>query len=224
MNWNNKHRPNNFSDIVGMDETLQTIESFILTGNTPHLLFHGKPGTGKTTTAEIIGKKLLGDYYDSNFIEINASDERDETSIKKRVIKTLKHKPIGSSIRIIFLDEADGLKPTAQDLLKRPMEKTTNTLFILACNDIKSIIEPIQSRCVVFQFEEIDYKSISSRLKQICAIEKTDIDDIRLSEISKKCKGDVRCAINELQKVASINHRNTEIDNIVKQYMAQASV
>ncbi len=224
MNWIEKNRPQTFTEMVGLNEVLTAIEGFILSGDIPHLLFYGEPGTGKTTTALIIAHKLLGEYFEMNFIEINASDTRDEGDIRKRVIRALKHKPIGSDIRVIVLDEADGLKPTAQDLLKRPIEKTRNTIFIFTCNDINSIIKPIKSRCAVFEFKRISEADIVEGLKRIAVKEKVSIQDDVLRNIARKVDGDMRAAVNELQKAAALNNRNSEVERIVKQYMKSESV
>lgn len=220
MNWIEKHRPQTFTDLVGINEICQTLEGFILSGDIPHLLFHSEqPGTGKTTVAQIVGRMLLGEWYDNNFIEINASDTRDEADIRKRVVRAIRHKPIGSSLRVIFLDEADGLKPTAQDILKRPIEKTTNTEFIFACNDVSAIIKAIRSRCAVFEFKRIGEADIVEGLKRIADKEELTFGDEVLRNIARKVEGDMRSAVNELQKVSALNNRNSEIERIVQQYM-----
>lgn len=220
MNWIEKYRPQTFTEMVGLNEVLTAIESFILSGDIPHLLFYGEAGTGKTTTAHIIGHKLLCESFDLNFIELNASDTREEGDMRKRVIRAIRHQPIGAGIRVIFLDEADGLKPTAQDILKRPIEKTRNTVFIFACNDINGIIKPIKSRCALFEFKRITEADIVEGLKRIAVKEKVNIGDDVFQRIAKQVNGDMRAAINELQKAAALNSRSSEIDKIVKQYMA----
>lgn len=224
MNWIEKYRPQTFTDMVGLNDVLTAIESFILSGDIPHLLFYGEAGTGKTTTALIIAHKLLGESFDMNFIELNASDTREEGDMRKRVIKALKHKPIGSDIRVILLDEADGLKPTAMDILKRPIEKTKNTIFIFTCNDITSIIKPIKSRCALFEFKRITEVDIAEGLRRISGKEQITIGDDILRNIARKVEGDMRAAVNELQKAAALNSRNSEIDKIVQQYMKSESV
>ena len=224
MNWNEKNRPQTFTEMVGLNDVLTAIESFILSGDIPHLLFFGEAGTGKTTTALIIAHKLLGEYFDMNFIELNASDTREEGDMRKRVIRALKHKPIGSDIRVILLDEADGLKPTAQDILKRPIEKTRNTVFIFTCNDINGIIKPIKSRCALFEFKRITEADIVEGLKRISVKEKVSIQDDVLRNIARKVDGDMRAAVNELQKAAALNNRSSEIDKIVQQYMKSQSI
>jgi len=221
MNWSEKYRPETFTEISGHREALTQIEGFILSGDIPHLLFYGEPGTCKTTIAGIIANKLLGDNHNGNFIELNASDERKIEDMRKIVIRAIKHMPLFAKMKIILFDEADGLTKEAQDILKRPMEKTKNTLFIFTCNNPDAIIKPIKSRCAVFEFNPLSDTEIVEGLKRIAGKENLSIDDSTLQGIARKVKGDMRSAVNELQKVAASNNRNSEIDRIVQQYMKQ---
>lgn len=218
--WNVKYRPKTFKDFIGNRETLTAIEGYILSGSIPHLLLHGHWGTGKTTLAEVIATILLGE--DSpNFIELNASDDREEKDIKK-LLKSLRNIPIGfSKFRVVLFDEAEGLKPTAQDLLKRPLEKVKNTVFVFTCNEISKIIEPIQSRCHCFEFKPLTDANIIEGLKQIAVKEQLMLNGSTFQDIARKVNGDMRQAINELQKAAALNNRNSEIDRIVQQYIKQ---
>lgn len=224
MNWNEKYRPETFIDISGHREQLTQIEGFILSGDIPHLLFYGEPGTCKTTIAGIIANKLLGDNHNGNFIELNASDERKIDDMRKIVIRAIKHKPLFAKIKIILFDEADGLTPDAQNILKRPMEKTKNTLFIFTCNDPTAIIKPIRSRCAVFEFKPLSESDIIEGLNRIAIKENLNIDNNTLQGIVKKVNGDMRQAVNELQKAAALTNRNAEIDRIVQQYIQREKV
>jgi replication factor C small subunit len=216
MNWNDKYRPKSFKEFIGNRDTLTQIEGFILSGDIPHLLFEGDKGTGKTALAEVVGLKLLGEG-NPNFIELNASDERDEHHVRK-LVKSIRNMPLGASFRVLLWDEFN-LKPTAQDLLKRPMEKVKNTIHIITTNDINSVIEPIQSRCAVFHFIPLSEGDITEGLKRIAIKENLTLTEQQLKEIAKKSNGDMRTAVNELQKASALNNRNVEIDKIVQQYM-----
>lgn len=220
MNWVEKYRPCVFTDMVGQGDILSRIEGFILSGDIPHLLFYGEtPGVGKTTTALIVAHKLLGEHLDGNFIEINASDNRKIEDMRNIVVKAIKHLPFFSPLKIIFLDEADGLTSEAQALLRRPMEKSKHTLFILCCNDINSIIQPIQSRCAIFEFMPITSVDIIEGLRRIVEHEGQTLSDNMLGEIASRSGGDMRFAVNELQKEIAHNGRNTEIERIVQHYI-----
>jgi len=218
MRWIEKHRPDSFSDIAGHDEILQQIEGFILSGDIPHLLFWGDPGTGKTTVAEIIARKLLGDYLNDNLIELNASDNRGIDDMRDIVLSSIRHKSFFGEIKIVFLDEADGLTTDAQDSLRRPMERSKIALFVLCCNDLERISKAIQSRCAVYEFTAPTIGDIVIRLQQICTAENQDIPETVLREISIRAAGDIRCAVNELQKV-SASGQDMEINRIMQKYI-----
>ncbi len=222
--WVEKYRPKTFRDFSGNKDTLTEIEGFILSGSIPHLFFKGDVGTGKTALAEVIALKLLGDGG-SGLIELNASDEREEQDIKKRVLKPINFIPLGANKDnyrwIVLFDEAEGLKPTAQAILKRPMEKQKKVIFIFTTNEENKIIDAIKSRCSCFEFKRLDDADIVEGLKRIAVKENLNMNDNTLMEIARKSKGDMRSAINELQKQASLSNRNAEIDKIVAQYMKQ---
>lgn len=220
MKWIEKYRPGSFNDVAGHDEILQQIEGFILSGDIPHLLFWGDPGTGKTTVAEIIARELLGDYLNDNLIELNASDNRGIDDMRSIVLSSMRHKAFFGDIKIVFLDEADGLTSDAQDLIRRPMERSKIALFVLCCNDLEKISKPIQSRCAVYEFTAPTVDDTVIRLQQICTAENQDIPETVLREISIRAAGDIRCAVNELQKAAACGP-DTEIARIVQKY-AQA--
>jgi DNA polymerase III delta prime subunit len=217
--WVDKYRPKCFKEFIGNRDILIEIEGFILSGSIPHLFFHSeKSGTGKTALAEVVALKLLGEGNPS-FIELNASDDREESDIKKRVLNSIRHIPLGSDRWVFLFDEAEGLKPTAQAILKRPMEKSKNAIFIFTTNEENKILDAIKSRCSCFEFKPLSDNDIIEGLKRIAVKENLNMSNNTLMEIAKKCKGDMRSAINELQKLASLNNRNVEIDRIVQQYM-----
>ena len=219
MNFNDKYRPQDFTEIVGNREIMEQIEGFILSGSIPHLLFYGKPGTGKTTLAEVIAEKVLGGRDSENFIELNASDERGIDDVRKTVIRAIKHLPFGAPCKIIFLDEADGLTKDAQQVLRRPMEKSHGNLFIIACNDVFSIIEPIRSRCAVYFLAPISESETVKGLKRIVDSEGLEISDEQLEAIAREAKGDMRTAVNELQKLGAGNGREAEIERRVAEML-----
>ena len=220
--WVDKYRPKTFKDFAGNRDTLTEIEGFILSDSIPHLFFKGDVGTGKTALAEVIALKLLGED-NIGLIELNASDDREEQDIKNKVLKPIRNIPLGANKDnyrwIVLFDEAEGLKPTAQAILKRPMEKQKKTIFIYTTNEENKIIEAIKSRCSCFEFKRLADTDIIEGLKRIAVKENLNMNDNTLMEIAKKCNGDMRSAINELQKLASLSNRNAEIDKIVAQYM-----
>jgi len=217
--WVDKYRPKCFKEFIGNRDILTEIEGFILSGSIPHLFFCSeKSGTGKTALAEVVALKLLGEDNPA-FIELNASDDRGIDNIKKRVLNSIRCIPLGSDRWVILFDEAEGLTRDAQAILKRPMEKSKNSLFIFTTNEESKILDAIKSRCSCFEFKPLADNDIVEGLKRIAVKENLNMNDNTLMEIAKKSKGDMRSAINELQKVSSLNNRNAEIDKIVQQYM-----
>jgi len=208
MMWTEKYRPQTFDDVVGQDEIVVTIRGMIKRDHDiPNLRMIGKPGTGKTTVAYIIGKELLKEFFEMNFTEYNASNERGVDTIRD-VIKSTMHQPMFTDIKIIFLDESDGLTPQAQNMLRKPLEARGSTRFILSANmDIFS--KPIRSRCVVLEFGEIGSDAIRKRLEHIAECEGLELNG-EIEDISRNCDGDMRFAINELQRVASRGSKKTD--------------
>jgi len=183
------------------------------------LLFAGMQGTGKTTTALALVNEL---NLRENFIETNASDERGIDTIRIKIKDFARTKPIGDAkFKIILLDEADALTKEAQQALRRTMESYSETCrFILDCNYSSKIIEPIQSRCVIFRFKPLSEKDVEKYLERIAKSEKLEIDKGAIKAIFKECSGDLRKATNILQACASINKKITE--DVVLQVIGKA--
>ena len=201
MMWTEKYRPQSFADVVGQDEIVATIRGMIERDHDiPNIRMIGEPGTGKTTVAYLIGKELLKEFFEMNFTEYNASNERGVDTIRD-VIKSSMHQPMFTKVKIIFLDESDGLTPQAQNMLRKPLEDRGSTRFILSANnDIFS--KPIRSRCVVLEFGKVDSGAIRERLEFIAESEGLALNG-EIEDIAGNCDGDLRFAINELQRVAS---------------------
>ena len=206
-----KYRPKCLYEIVGQDDIIRRLQDTLNNGcDLTHSLFKGPPGTGKTTTAHAIANELGADFK-----ELNASDDRGIESTRKKVITFAKYMPLTQfRYKIMFLDEVDGLTSEAQDLLKRPMEiYATNCRFILACNNVDKIIEPIRSRCTEYEFKPISKNAIITRLQYIANREYIEYTNRDLDYITEKCKGDMRKAINMLQS-RDFNRDNVLVFNL----------
>jgi replication factor C small subunit len=204
--WTEKYRPDIFEDVVGQQEIIKRIKSLVSSLNIPHLMFAGPAGTGKSTLALIIVKELFGDTWRDNYLELNASDERGIDVVRQKVKDFARTKAMGNvPFKVIFLDEADALTREAQQALRRTMENYTNTCrFIMSCNYSSSIIDPIQSRCVVFRFKLLEKKDVISVIKKIAIKENLKLTDEALEALYDSSEGDCRKAINLLQATASI--------------------
>ena len=216
--WTEKYRPVKFEGVVGQQEIIKRVKSLVQSLNIPHLLFAGPAGTGKSTLALIIVKELFGDKWRENYLELNASDERGIEVVRQKVKDFARTKAIENiPFKVIFLDEADALTKEAQQALRRTMENYSNTCrFIMSCNYSSKIIDPIQSRCVVFRFRLLEKKDIVEVIKKIAEREKLSIRDDAFETLYEASEGDCRRAINLLQATASISPDvNAEMINIV---------
>lgn len=216
--WTEKYRPVKFEEVVGQQEIIKRVKSLVQALNIPHLLFAGPAGTGKSTLALIIVKQLFGESWRENYLELNASDERGIDVVRQKVKDFARTKAIKNvPFKVIFLDEADALTKEAQQALRRTMENFTNTCrFIMSCNYSSSIIDPIQSRCVVFRFKLLEKKDISEVVKKIAEKERLKVSDDAFQTLYEASEGDCRRAINLMQATASISPDvNTEMINMI---------
>lgn len=194
--WTEKYRPHKFDEVVGQHEILKRVHSLVQSLNIPHLLFAGPAGTGKSTLALIIVRSLFADAWRENYLELNASDERGIDVVRQKVKDFARTKALENvPFKVIFLDEADALTREAQQALRRTMENYTNTFrFIMSCNYSSSIIDPIQSRCVVFRFKLLEKKDIAEVVKRIAVNEKLKISDDVYQTLYEASEGDCRRA------------------------------
>ena len=206
--WVEKYRPKKISEIVNQKEIMGSLGALLKNqSEMPHLLFSGSAGVGKTSTAICISREILGEYWRDYSLELNASDERGIGMVREKVKKFSRFAGLDTEIpfKIIILDEADEMTSDAQTALRRIIEDTAKYCrFILIANNLSKIIEPIQSRCVVFKFTRISNKEISSQLKFIAQKEKIKADEKGLETICDYADGDIRHAINILQAAASM--------------------
>ena len=160
--WVEKYRPNELDNYIGNDHLKSKVSVYLESGDIPHLLLFGRAGTGKTTLA-----KLLINNIDCDYLYINASDENSVDVVREKVknfASTLGFK----DMKVIILDECDYITPNAQAALRNLMETfSKSTRFILTCNYVEKIIDPIQSRCQTFAITPPSKKDVAKRLNDI---------------------------------------------------------
>jgi len=195
--WVEKFRPQTLDEIILSERNKDIIRGF--SDEIPNLLFVGTPGTGKTTLARII----VNDILKCNYLYINASDESGIDTIRHKVTNFSQTKSFDGKVKVVILDECDGLTSQAQAALRNTMESFAKyTRFILTANYKHKIIPALQSRCQFLDIKptlEDGVKRIYSILKQ----EDIEIDDAqkkKFVELVKVNFPDLRKAINEIQK------------------------
>ena len=192
--WVEKYRPRKLTEYVGNEHLKQKVSDYLQSGDVPHLLFFGKAGTGKTTLAKLIVNSINCDY-----IIINASDENNVDTVRNKV------KGFASTIgfkdmKVLILDEFDYMTPNAQAILRNLMETfSKHCRFILTCNYVEKVIDPIQSRCQTFQIVPPTKKDVAVQISQILGKEGVSFQPTDLVPIIDSSYPDIRKIINTCQ-------------------------
>jgi len=202
MLWTEKYRPKNIQQLIGQESFKLDAENWIENKDMPNVLLHGPAGVGKTAAAGILALEMLKHEIDSNYFEINASDDRRLEVVRTTIKDVAQQRAIGDvPFKIIHLDELDGMTPDAQNALKRIMERYAhNVRFVITANDRSKIIYPLQSRCANYYFSILDNATISTLLKTILQNEELSLpSETDLATFISHYNGDVRRTITELQ-------------------------
>ena len=190
-----KYRPNTLDNYIGNQHLKSKVKHYLESGDLPHLLLYGKAGTGKTTLAKLLVKNI-----DCDYLYINASDENNVETVRTKV------KDFASTIgfkdmKVIILDECDYNTQNAQAALRNLMETfSKHCRFILTCNYVERIIDPIQSRCQSFQIIPPSKQEVAKHLHNILVQENVmdTPEDIKI--LVETGYPDIRRVINSAQR------------------------
>jgi len=218
--WTEKYRPKKVNEIVGgfRDKILKYLKD---PKAIPHFLFYSKtPGTGKTTLAKAIINELGCDS-----LILNSSDDRKIEVIRDKVKEFAITQSSKQGLRrAVFLDEFDGMLKASQDALRNVMETySSNVFFILTCNNINKVIEPLKSRCVTIPFAYPEKPEIFNYLKMICENEEMQYDDKGINLLVEKNYPSIRNCVLALQDLKteglSVTEENVKPTNEVFENM-----
>ena len=208
--WVEKFRPDTLENYIGNEHLKTKLTQFIKEQDIPHLLFCGTAGTGKTTAAKILVKNI-----DCDYLFINASDENSVDTIRTKIknfAATMSFKPL----KIIVLDEADYITPQAQAALRNLMEVfSKNTRFILTCNYVERIIDPLISRSQVFKLTPPSKKEVAVHLMNILEKENVTYDKSVIATIVNGYYPDIRRILNNSQNQTTGRRLQLNVDEVI---------
>tara|TARA_R100001594_G_scaffold6982_1_gene19323 strand:+ start:6011 stop:6928 length:918 start_codon:yes stop_codon:yes gene_type:complete len=209
--WVEKYRPKNLSTYVGNEHLKEKVKRYIDSEDVPHLLLYGKAGTGKTTLAKIVVNNI-----DCDYMYINASDENKVDDVRNK-IKTFASSVGFKSLKVIILDECDYLTPNAQAALRNLMETfSKHCRFILTCNYVERIIDPIQSRCQSYKVVPPSKKEVAKQMVEILDTESVEykLDDVAM--IVNAGYPDIRRVINSAQRQVVDSKLVVDVSSIIQ--------
>jgi DNA polymerase III delta prime subunit len=201
--WVEKYRPRTIAETILPDNLKQTFQRLVDTGELPNMLFTGTAGLGKTTVAKALCNELNLDY-----IVINGSEEGNIDTLRGKIKQFASSVSLQGGVKVVILDEADYLNPqSTQPALRGFIEEFSNNCrFILTCNFKNRIIEPLHSRCGVYEFNTSKKDMVSlaeqffERAKFILSKEGVEYDEKVIPPIIIKHAPDWRRILNELQR------------------------
>ena len=210
--WTKKYQPKNTSELKGHDKALLELKNFILNFKNQKkkaAIIYGQSGIGKTCSAYAIANDLNYEVF-----ELNASDFRNKNSIELTLGPAIMQRSLFSNNKIILVDEIDGLSGKNDrggiSALAKLIDKSIFPVIMTATNPYEQKLNALRKKSELIQFHTLNYMSVFSVLKSICAEEKIKFDEDALKSLARHAAGDLRSAINDLQ---TLTHEKKELKN-----------
>jgi len=212
--WVEKYRPSKIAETILPKQLKETFQNIVSSGEMPNMLFAGTAGLGKTTVA-----KALCNELDCDYILVNGSEEGNIDTLRGKIKKFASSVSLTSGYKVVILDEADYLNPqSTQPALRGFIEEfSDNCRFILTCNFKNRIIEPLHSRCGVYEFNTTKKEmqglcaDFFNRLITILEQEQVEYNKDLLAQLIMKHSPDWRRIINECQRHSIGGVLSTEV-------------